>query len=204
MRHGATAMVSGLRGVAAVVILCAAPGGSLLAQEETADVAEAPAGFVIRTAFTDLVDGTHHLYADIDYGLGEKALEALLNGVPLTFEVEIKVIRQRRWIWDKTDLTIHQQYRLEYLPLADRFVLHDVNAGTQSTYNSLQAAASELGRISDLPVIEDAALDADSRYEVRLRVRLVVEAFPAPMRWVTIAFPGWRLASDWYAWTLRS
>lgn len=204
MKQGATAMVSGLRGIAAAALLCVAPGGVTLAQGETADVAEAPPGFVIRTAFTDLVDGTHHLYADIDYGLGEKALEALLNGVPLTFEVEIKVIRQRSWMWDKTELTVQHQYRLEYLPLADRFILHDVNAGTQSTYTTLQAAASELGRISDLPVIEDAALDADSLYEVRLRVRLVVEAFPAPMRWVTIAFPGWRLASDWYAWTLRS
>lgn len=187
-----------------MAILCAAPTGPGYAQEEAAGVAEAPPGFVIRTAFTDLVDGTHHLYADIDYGLGEKALEALLNGVPLTFEVEIKVIRERRWMWDDTVLTIQQQYRLEYLPLSDRFVLHDINAGTQSTYTTLQAAASELGRISDLPVIEDSALDADSHYDVRLRVRLVVEAFPAPMRWVTIAFPGWRLASDWYAWTLRS
>lgn len=204
MNQATTATATGLRSIAAIAVFCVAPTAVVHAQAETTDVAEAPPGFVIRTAFTDLVDGTHHLYADIDYGLGEKALEALQNGVPLTFEVEVKVIRQRRWIWDQTVLTVHQQYRLEYLPLADRFELHDVNAGTQSTYMTLQAAASELGRISDLPVIEDASLDADSGYEVRLRVRLVVEAFPAPMRWVTIAFPGWRLASDWYAWTLRS
>lgn len=204
MSQAANATATGLRSIAAFAVFCVAPTAAIHAQVETADVAEAPPGFVIRTAFTDLVDGTHHLYADIDYGLGEKALEALQNGVPLTFEVEVRVIRQRRWIWDKTEHTIHQQYRLEYLPLSDRFVLHNVNAGTQSTYTTLQSAASELGRISDMPVIDDAALDTDSPYQVRLRVRLVVEAFPAPMRWVTIAFPGWRLASDWYAWTLRS
>lgn len=204
MNTGSTASAWRLRGIAACLALClAAPS---LAQEDDAWDAgdEAASGFVIRTAFTDLVDGVYHLYADIDYGIAENALEALENGVPLTFEVEIKVIRQRRWMWDQTVKTIHQQYRLEYHALAERFVLRDLNTGTQASYMGLRAAATELGRISDMPVMDADDLLDGARYEVRLRVRLVVEAFPAPMRWVALSFPRWRHASDWYAWMMRS
>lgn len=181
----------------AVLLLCAMLGPAL-AQEET------PPGFVIRTAFTDLVDGVHNLYADIDYGLGDTALDALENGVPLTFEVTVKVVRKRRWTWDVTEKEINQQYQLVYHALTERFIIRDLNTGTQTTYLAFRSAAYELGRISDMPVIADDALREGLPYEIHLRVRLVVEAFPAPMRWVAVIFPRWRLVSDWYVWTLRS
>lgn len=185
-----------LRRIAAGLLLCLL-SGPVLAEEELP-------GFLIRTAFTDLIDGHHYLYADIDYGLGDTAMDALENGVPLTFEVMVKVIRQRRWTWDKTELEISQQYQLLYHALTERYLLRDLNTGAQVSYITFRAAAAELGRISDLPVIADEELLEGYPYEVRLRVRLVVEAFPAPMRWVAIIFPRWRLASDWYAWMLRS
>ncbi len=165
---------------------------------------QAEPGFVIRTAFTDLVDGTHLLYADIDYGLGDSALDALENGVPLTFEVEVLVIRARSWWFDKTVVEINQQYELVYHPISDRFVIRNLNTGQQTSYVNFRSAATELGRISEMRIIEDAALNEGDEYQVRLRVRLVVEAFSGPVRWVAMLFPRWRLVSEWYAWTLRS
>jgi hypothetical protein len=161
-------------------------------------------GFIVRTAVTDLVDGVHYLSADIDYGLGDTALEALENGVPLTFGVEVVVIRERRWLWDQTAFEINKLYEITFHPLAEQFVVRDLNDGTQASYLSFRAAAAELGRISDMPIVADAELVPDARYQVRMRVRLVVEAFPAPLRWVAMMFERWRLTSDWYAWTLRS
>jgi hypothetical protein len=183
-----------LFGALAALLLVAAPAS---AQEEEP-------GFVIRTAFADLVNGVHMLYADIDYGLGEHAIEALENGVPLTFEVEVLVLRLRRWAWNQTVSSVHQKYQLVYHPLSERFVVRDLNSGAQTSYLTFRAAATDLGRVSDLPIVADERLGGDYTYQVRMRVRLVVEDFPAPMRWVAMMFPRWRLASDWYAWTLRS
>ncbi len=161
-------------------------------------------GFVVRTAVTDLVDGVHYLSADIDYGLGETALEALENGVPLTFEVEVRVLRVRNWLWDPVEFEVKKRYEITYHPLAERFVIRDHANDTRTSYLSFRAAAGDIGRISDMPIVTDDALEAGEPYEIRMRVRLVVEAFPAPLRWVAIMFPRWRLTSDWYAWTLRS
>lgn len=165
---------------------------------------QAEPGFVIRTAFTDLVDGTHLLYADIDYGLGDSALDALENGVPLTFEVEVLVVRSRAWWFDQTAVEINQQYELVYHPLPDRFVIRNLNTGRQTSYVNFRSAATELGRISEMPIVDDALLIEGAEYQARLRVRLVVEAFSGPVRWVAMLFPRWRLVSEWYAWTLRS
>lgn len=184
--------------IAALLVAACLTAAPAVAQDATEP------GFVIRTAFTDLVEGTHRLYADIDYGLGDSALDALENGVPLTFEVEVLVVRVRGWWWDDTVVEINQQYELMYHPLPDRFVVKDLNAGTQTSYVSFRSAATELGRISEMPIVEDAALEEGEEYQVRLRVRLVVEAFSGPVRWVAMLFPRWRLVSEWYAWTLRS
>lgn len=180
----------------AVLVLC------LLAWP-AAGAAEEP-GFVVRTAFTDLVDGTYRLYADIDYGLGEHAIEALENGVPLTFEVTVLVVRLRPWRWNKTVEEVNQQYMMVYHPLADRFVVRNLNTGNQTSYMSFRAAATELGRISDMHIIADERLREGEHYQARMRVRLVVEALPGPMRWFEFMFPRWSEASEWYAWTLRS
>lgn len=187
---------SGSRLFGVLLALCLAAGPAAAQEEEP--------GFIIRTAFADLVNEVHYLYADIDYGLGESAIEALENGVPLTFEVEVLVVRVRRWMWDQTVAEVNQQYQLVYHPLAQRYVVRNLSDGTQASYLTFRAAATDLGRVSDLPIIADDRLTTDSTYQVRMRVRLVVEAFPAPMRWVAILFPRWRLASDWYAWVLRS
>lgn len=183
-----------------------AAGVALYLAAAPADLAAADAepGFVVRTAFTDLVDGAYHLYADIDYGLGERALEALENGVPLTFEVQVLVLRLRRFMWNETVADLTQQYQLVYHPLAERFVLRNLNSGSQGVYMSFRAAATELGQISGLPVIEESRLAEGEHYQVRMRVRLVFENFPDPLRWVAWVFPRWRVVSDWYAWTLRS
>lgn len=183
-----------LGAVLAALCLCTGP---VTAQEPEP-------GFIVRTAVTDLVDGVHYLSADIDYGLGDTALEALENGVPLTFGVEVVVIRERRWLWDQTALEVNQLYEITYHPLAERFVVRDLNDGTQRSYLSFRAAAADLGRISDMPIVADEDLIPGARYQIRMRVRLVVEAFPAPLRWVAMMFERWRLTSDWYAWTLRS
>lgn len=181
---------------AVLVALCVG-AGPVAAQEPEP-------GFIVRTAVTDLVDGVHYLSADIDYGLGDTALDALENGVPLTFGVEVVIIRERRWLWNQTALEVNQLYEITYHPLAERFVVHDLNDGTQRGYLSFRAAAADLGRISDMPIVADEALIPGARYQIRMRVRLVVEAFPAPLRWVAMMFERWRLTSDWYAWTLRS
>ena len=64
-------------------------------------------------------------------------------------------------------------------------------------------ALNNLGRIQDLPVIDDAVLDQDSRYRLRLRARLSTRQYPAALRVLFFWRSQWQLESEWYAWTLE-
>jgi hypothetical protein len=63
-------------------------------------LAHADEGLVIVNAQARLEDGVWYLDADIDYQLSATALEALESGLPLDFELEIRLERRRRVIWD--------------------------------------------------------------------------------------------------------
>jgi hypothetical protein len=67
----------------------------------------------------------------------------------------------------------------------------------------LFSALAGLGRIADLPVIDAALLDPEASYRMRLRAVLDQNTLPGPLRLIAFWSSGFRLASDWYGWTIK-
>ncbi len=72
--------------------------GSSLAQEGP----ERAGYFAVRSAETHLANGVHVLDARLQLVLSSEALEALASGITLTIELQMEVIRVRRWYIDDT------------------------------------------------------------------------------------------------------
>ncbi len=158
--------------------------------------------FAIRTVFTDVRDGVIYLNADVDYELSEVAVEALASGVDLTIELQIEVVRDRR-IWIDRDIaSLLQRYQLSYQPLSQRYITSNLNSGDQLSFAGLPAALEHLGRVRDLPVLDDTLLKPGKRYEIRVRAVLDTRDFAGPLRLITFLWRDWRLASEWYEWPL--
>ena len=87
--QGLGVMIRGGMIAAAVVLL----GSGALAQ----DPAERAGYFEVRSASTELGGGVHMLDARLQLVLSSEALNALNSGVPLTVEVQMQVIRSRRF-----------------------------------------------------------------------------------------------------------
>ncbi|MDE1887674.1 MAG: DUF4390 domain-containing protein, partial [Gammaproteobacteria bacterium] len=85
-------------------------------------------GFVIRTAYTELLNGVYYLSADVDLNMSGKVLNALENGVPLTVEWQIQVIHPRFLLWNQTVATLTERYQISYHPLTQRFVIKNLNS----------------------------------------------------------------------------
>ena len=158
--------------------------------------------FEVRSAGSRLASGVYYLTARIDYRLSEEALDALDSGVALTFDVEIEVIRERRFWPDSLTASLQQSYALSYQPLSERYLLRNLNSGEQSSHATLFSALSDLGRITELPMIDATLLDPGSRYQARLRTVLDQETLPGPLRLLAFWGSGFRLESEWYGWTL--
>jgi hypothetical protein len=159
--------------------------------------------FEVRSASTTLDNGVYHLDARLQLVLSTDALEALNSGVPLIIELQTQMIRVRRFYIDDGEAEIAVRFELEYRPLSQRYIVKNQNSGEQESFSTLFAALNSLGRIVSLPVIDEALLDSDSGYRIRLRAMLQTEQYSAPLRLLLFWRSEWHLQSEWYEWTLR-
>jgi hypothetical protein len=182
---------TGLRSLFACLLFILIPLSSLQASE----------AFVIKSIETHLEDGVYLFDARIEYKFSDEALSALQNGVPLIILMNIEV-EEERWYWNKTIASLEQGYLLIYHALSKKFIIHNLNSGTQTDYSSLSSALFALGHLQNLPLIDAKLLEADARYSLQLRTQLDIESLPAPMRPLAYISSDWRLQSDWYVWPL--
>jgi len=159
--------------------------------------------FTVSDASTRLSDGVYLLDASIDFRFSDAAMEALLNGIPLVLEVQIKVERSREWLWTKTIAALSQRYRLQYHALSERYVVHFLNTDLRQSFARLDDALLALGEVHEFPMLDRRLLQDGDQYTVGLRATLVVEELPTPIRLWAYAAEQWRLDSPWYSWQLQ-
>ncbi len=159
--------------------------------------------FSVRDARAVLKDDVYLLDANLVYRFSDAAMEALHNGIPLVLETQIKVNRQRDWLWTDTVAALSQRYRLQYHALSDRYVIHNLNTDQRQSFASLDDGLHALGVVRGFPLLDAKLLHAGHDYQVSMRAVLVVEELPTPMRLWAYASDQWRHDSAWYSWRLR-
>lgn len=159
--------------------------------------------FSVRDARTVLRDDVYLLDANVVYRFSAPALEALHNGIPLVLETQIKVGRQRDWLWINTVAALSQRFRLQYHALSDRYVIQNLNTSQRQSFATLDDALHGLGIVRSFPMLDAKLLQADAEYRVSLRVVLLIEELPTPMRLWAYASDQWRHDSAWYTWRLE-
>jgi len=173
-------------------LLCA---GVLQAQET---------GLEIRNASTRLDAGVWYLSARIDYRLNRDTLDALQNGIPLTFELRVELTEDQNWLPDESVASLRQSYELSWQPLSRGYLVRNMNSGDQRAHTTLFAALNDLGRIADLPLIDAALIAEDADYIVSLRAALDQQKLPGLLRMLAFWDDDFTLESDWYRWNLRT
>lgn len=179
---------------AAILVL-----GTGFAQEN----AEREGYFEVRSASTQSIAGVHALDARLQLVLSSEALAALESGVTLTIEMQLQVIRVKRFLLDSVDAELAIRYELEYRPLSQRYIVKNLNSGDQDSFATLYSALNSLGRVQGLPVIDDALLLPDRDYRMRLRAMLNTQQYPAPLRLLFFWRGQWQLQSEWFEWPLE-
>ena len=155
----------------------------------------------IRSASFSLQDKTYLLNAHIDYSLSDEAIEALHNGVTLTFNVELSIIEPRSWLWNKHISSLTLPYRIKYHTLAETYQVSDTTNNLQHNFSSLSAALHALGTVDDTPI---HAMTSSNAFTANgsLKAYLNIEALPLPMRPLAYITAGWYLRSKTFQWPL--
>jgi hypothetical protein len=186
--------------LASLALAAALVAGAGQAQDDDAD---REGYFEVRTVESRLIDGVHTIDARLQLVLSSEALRALSSGITLTIELQLEVIRVRRWYIDNLEAELATTFELEYRPLSQRYIVRNLNSGDQDSFATLYSALNNLGRVQGLPVIDDAVLDADSDYRVRLRALLQTRQYSAPLRLLFFWRDQWQLESEWSEWMLE-
>ncbi len=189
---------SATRKPALFVLLAAFVLGTGIAQDDVSREGY----FEVRSASTNVVDGVHMLDSRLQLVLPREALAALESGVTLTIELQLQVIRVRRFLPDEVDAELAVRFELEFLPVSQRYIVRNLNSGDQDSFATLYSALNSLGRVQGLPVVDDAVLVDDRPYRVRLRAMLNMAQYPVALRVLFFWRGEWQLQSEWYEWSL--
>jgi hypothetical protein len=142
-----------------------------------------------------VVDGEVVMNAEFDFTFNPTLEEALQNGIPLYFVLEIELARAR-WYWlDEKVLQSALTYRVSWNALTRQYRV--ASGLLTQNYGSLEEVERYIGRVNSRPVIRVDALTKGARYDAAVRLRLDVNQLPKPFQVNALASREWTLASEW-------
>lgn len=158
-------------------------------------------GIEVEKVSTRLRDDVYWINAQLLYHPSKAVLDALEHGVPLTFEVRIKVRRKEAWLWDRTVAKQLLRYQVRYQALVS---MYEVFLPDQRTlrFSTLDGALRALGELADVPLVRASELDQGEEYQLRLSVELDIESLPVPLRPRAYLSSDWSLSHESRAWPL--
>lgn len=157
----------------------------------------------VKQAKITLQSDSYVLSADIVYQLSEKAKEALQNGVPLFWDIQVKMLQHRNVLWDKTLIDTAIRYRIQYHALLNMYRVRNEGNGEVYNFSTLSAALDLMSAVRNFRVIEKAELAPEKQYLCAVKVNFDREALPLPLRPIAYIDPQWYLSSDWTLWPLK-
>jgi len=145
----------------------------------------------------ELIGDVYSLSADIDYRLSDTAKEALSNGVPLFWNIAIKIHRPRHILWDKTLFETHLRYRLQYHALLNVYRVITENTGLTYNFSTLSAALDFMANLHGIHISAENELAQEKLLLIELKAEFDRSALPLPLRPFAYLNQEWDLSSEW-------
>ena len=165
-------------------------------------VADALDGLLeVRSAYVNIEKGVFLLHARVEYPVSEAIRSALKDGVTLSFDLDARVDRERRFWFNANivDLTLRRE--LTYHAVSDRYVVRDTRSRDQQSFPSLDEALDYLGKVEAWPILVEPQLDGGS-YTISVRAGVRRGHLPASLRAILFWTDDWARVSEWYTWSL--
>jgi len=155
----------------------------------------------VRSAYVNLDKGVFLLHARIDYPMSPAIRSALRDGLTLTFDLEARVDRERRFWFSLNILELTLRRELSYHAVSDRYVVRDTKSGDQESFATLDEALGYLGKVDAWPILVEPQLDGGN-YTISVRAGVRRGHLPASLRAILFWTDDWARVSEWYSWLL--
>jgi len=155
----------------------------------------------VRSAYVNVEKGVFLLHARVEYPVSEAIRSALKDGVTLTFDLDARVDRERRFWFNANivDLTLRRE--LTYHAVSDRYVVRDTRSRDVQSFPALDEALDYLGKVDSWPILVEPQLNGGN-YTISVRAGMRRGHLPASLRAILFWTDDWARESEWYTWSL--
>lgn len=181
--------------VSSLVLLLLGAWGGLVLADALDGVLE------VRSAYVDVDKGVFLLHARVEYPISSGIREALRDGVTLTFDLDARIERERRFWFNASIVNLTLRRELAYHAVSDRYMVRDVRSGDTESFPTLEEALAYLGKVDGWPIIVEPQLDGGS-YLVSVRAGVRRGNLPSSLRVLLFWTNDWHRESEWYSWSL--
>lgn len=159
--------------------------------------------FHIDNAIITKLGNGYSLDATLHYPLSPRVIEALENGVPITFLQHFQLTKPfpiigeyTPWEWHETVWSTVIAYELRYHALSEQYILFTLDTQKQRNFPALEMALKALGKVHAFSLPPKHDIDPDNM-TLEIRTELDIHALPTPMQPGALISDKWQIASPW-------
>ncbi len=125
--------------------------------------------------------------------------EAILNGIPTTFTIVIKLYRTRTAWLDDSIASITLEHTIKYDSLKNEFrVTRSEEDNTELVVKDFEAAKKAMAEIRNIRVAPLKQLQDRGKYQLRVKAELEKVRLPLYLHYVLFFVSLWYFETDWY------
>lgn len=125
--------------------------------------------------------------------------EAILNGIPTTFTIVIKLYRTRTAWRDASIASITLEHTIKYDSLKNEFrVTRSEEDNAEIVIKDFEAAKKAMAEIRNIRVVPLRELQERGKYQLRVKAELEKVRLPLYLHYVLFFVSLWDFETDWY------
>jgi len=150
-----------------------------------------------------VVQNTDHgliLHFRVDGCFTDDLEQAILNGVPTTFNFLTSIHRVRKYWLNKEVVSLEMTHSVKYNNLTNEFVItRSERNGNRIVVDSFDEAKSAMSEVKDLRIAGPENLEENNHYEIGIKAELSKITLPVYLHYVFRFFLFlWDFETDWY------
>jgi hypothetical protein len=139
------------------------------------------------------------VFFDIQGCFTREMEEAILNGIPTTFTIIIRLYKTRTLWFDGSISSLKLEHTIKYDSLKNEFrVNRSEDNHNELVFKEFEKAKKAMAEISNIEVVPLRELQRKSKYQLRVKAELEKVRLPLYLHYVLFFVTLWDFETDWY------
>ena len=139
------------------------------------------------------------VFFDIQGCFTREMEEAILNGIPTTFTIIIRLYKTRTLWFDGSISSLRLEHTIKYDSLKNEFrVTRSEDNNNELVFKEFKKAKKVMAEISNIEVVALKELQRNSKYQLRVKAELEKVRLPLYLHYVLFFVTLWDFETDWY------